>query len=154
MCPPGSTPPSDDDDLVSYWEDLRPASGAVRPAPPTATDLRSDPVVVSAIEQAWDDSQPDDPIARHEEGGWIYMDTVTGEIATRRQAAGGQATIDLSNPPVVLGSVVVGKFHTHPNPTAEGWTGGPSLIRADDGIHFSGPDQRRGGLGGGPGFPQ
>jgi hypothetical protein len=63
--------------------------------------------------------------------------------------------------------VVVGKFHTHPNPTAEGWDPGPSpgdqqvdaihgvpdLIRAEDGIHVSGPDSRRGGLGGGPGYP-
>ena len=27
------------------------------------------------------------------------------------------------------------------------------LIRADDGIHLSGPESRRGGLTGGPGFP-
>jgi len=29
----------------------------------------------------------------------------------------------------------------------------PDLIRADDGNHVSGPDSRRGGLGGGAGFP-
>ena len=54
-----------------------------------------------------------------------------------------------------------------PNPTSEGWFSGPSeadrladerdgvpdLIRADDGIHLSGPESRRGGLGGGPGYP-
>jgi hypothetical protein len=63
--------------------------------------------------------------------------------------------------------VVVGKFHTHPNPTLEGWDPGPSiadqrvdalhgvpdLIRADDGVYHSGPDSRRGGLGGNAGFP-
>jgi hypothetical protein len=68
---------------------------------------------------------------------------------------------------MVAGSVVVGKFHTHPNPTIEGWEPGPSesdlltdashgvpdLIRADNGVYVSGPDQRRGGLAGGPGFP-
>lgn len=63
--------------------------------------------------------------------------------------------------------MVVGKFHTHPNPTSEGWDPGPSgadkkvdavhgvpdLIVADDGIHASGPDSRRGGMCGGDGFP-
>jgi len=62
---------------------------------------------------------------------------------------------------------VVGKFHTHPNPSSEGWNPGPSaadraidkrhgvpdLIRADDGIHFSGPERRRGGSAGEPGYP-
>jgi len=67
----------------------------------------------------------------------------------------------------VSGHIVVGVFHTHPNPSGEGWEPGPSeadcyaderdgvpdLIRADNGIHVSGPESRRGGLGGGPGFP-
>ena len=70
-------------------------------------------------------------------------------------------------PPVMSSSVIVGVFHTHPNPSVEGWETGPSesdrraderdgvpdLIRSDDGIHFSGPESRRGGLLGGPGFP-
>jgi len=123
--------------------------------------------VQEAIEQAWNDSRPADPTQRHEEGGWIFIDTTTGEISVQRQAAGQQAAIDLDSPPIVLGSVVVGKFHRHPNPISEGWDPGPSrhdqivdalhgvpdLIRADDGIHISGPDSRRGGLAGGPGFP-
>ena len=60
-----------------------------------------------------------------------------------------------------------GYIHTHPNPTSEGWDPGPSdadqevlahlgvpgLIRADNGVHIAGPDSRRGGLTGGPGFP-
>jgi proteasome lid subunit RPN8/RPN11 len=64
-------------------------------------------------------------------------------------------------------AVVVGKFHTHPNPSADGWQPGPSpadrridalhgvpdLIRADNGMHFSGPDSRRGDLTGGAGYP-
>lgn len=135
--------------------------------PPTAAELQSNPAVQQAVEQAWNDSQPTDAAHRHEEGGWIYQDTTTGEITTRRASSGQQAGIDLSNPPEVPGSVVVGKFHTHPNPTSEGWDPGPSgqdrnvdarhgvpdLIRADDGNHVSGPDSRRGGLGGGAGFP-
>jgi len=124
-------------------------------------------MVRQALEQAWIDSLPGDPIQRHEEGGWIYMDTVTGDVAVRRAPAGGQATLDLTTPPVVPGAVVVGTFHTHPNPSAEGWEPGPSaadtqsawqfgvpcLIRADDGTHTTGPASRRGGLAGGPGYP-
>lgn len=135
--------------------------------PPTAAELQNNPAVQQAMEQAWNDSQPNDAAHRHEEGGWIYQNTTTGEITTRRAPAGEQAALDLSSPPAVPGSVVVGKFHTHPNPTSEGWEPGPSdpdiavdarhgvpdLIRADDGNHVSGPNSRRGGLGGGSGFP-
>src|SRR5262249_48953940 len=110
----------------------------------------------------------DDPLLRHEEGGWIYMDPNSGQVTVRRATAGERSAIDLSNPPVVAGSVVVGKFHTHPNPTAEGGKGGPSaaglrvdavhgvrdLIYADDAIHFSGPERRRGGLVGNSGYPR
>jgi hypothetical protein len=95
------------------------------------------------------------------------MNLTSGEITVRRQAAGQQASIDLSNPPVLGGFIIVGKFHTHPNPSSEGWTPGPSrrdlrvdaihgvpdLIRADTGVYVSGPDTRRGGLTGDPGFP-
>jgi hypothetical protein len=133
---------------------------------PTVTDLLNDPSVKQALQQAWLDSLPNDP-QRHEEGGWVFVDTRTGAIEVRRAPAGGQATLDLNAPPVVADSVVVATFHTHPNPSAEGWQPGPSaadaesawilgvpcVIRADDGIHTTGPDSRRGGLLGGPGFP-
>ncbi len=76
--------------------------------------------------------------------------------------------LDLSTPPLVPDSVVVATFHTHPNPSAEGWEPGPSaadtqsawifgvpcLIRADNGVYLTGPDSRRGGLTGAPGYPQ
>jgi hypothetical protein len=134
---------------------------------PTATELLRDPLVQQALEQAWVDSLPDDPGQRHEEGGWVYMDTTTGALAVRRAAPGGRATLVLDTPPAVPDSVVVATFHTHPNPRAEGWSPGPSssdtesawllgvpcLIRAEDGVHATGPDSRRGGLAGGPGYP-
>jgi hypothetical protein len=143
-------------------------AAAVPPSrPPTATELLADPTVQLALEEAWIDSQADDPLLRHEEGGWIYLDVANGTIALRRTAPGGQDHLDLDNPPAVSGSVVVGTFHTHPNPKAEGWESGPSpadqlaavlsgvpwLIRADDGYHHTGPEERRGGLTGRPGFP-
>jgi hypothetical protein len=134
---------------------------------PTTADLLNHPEVRQALEDAWQDSLPADPTQRHEEGGWVYADTASGDVTVRRAPAGATATIDLDSPPVVPRSVVVATFHTHPNPSAEGWDPGPSaedtqsawllrvpcLIRADDGVHTTGPDSRRGGLGGGPGFP-
>lgn len=138
------------------------------PAPaPSASELEAHPAVAAALNAAWVDSQPDSATDRHEEGGWIYQDRVTGDVSVIRAPAGRQAAIDLSSPPPVAGAVIVGKFHTHPNPTAEGWDPGPSrsdqrvdaihgvpdLIRADNGTYHSGPDRRRGGLGGNPGFP-
>ena len=135
--------------------------------PPTATDLLNHPIVQRALEQAWTDSLSHDAVLRHEEGGWIYMNLTTGEISIRRAPAGLQAALDLSSPPGVPGCVVVGKLHTHPNPTSDGWDPGPSavdrvvdarhgvpdLIRADDGVHTSGPLSRRGGLAGDPRYP-
>jgi hypothetical protein len=137
------------------------------PEAPSAAELAANPVVRDAIEAAWTDSLPGDPALRHEEGGWIYLNPTTNQITVVRAPPGRQAAINLNNPPEVTGSVVVGKFHTHPNPTAEGWDPGPSagdtmvdaihgvpdLIRADDGVHHSGPDRRRGGLTGNPGYP-
>ena len=135
--------------------------------PPTADELRKDAVVLAALELAWTDSQADDSTQRHEEGGWIYMNLTTSEITVQRAPRGQQHAIDLDNPPLFSGATIVGVFHTHPNPSAEGWYTGPSeadeendardgipdLIRADDGIHLSGPNSRRGGLAGGPGYP-
>lgn len=133
---------------------------------PTAADLLNEPLVLQALDQAWNDSSPGNPAQRHEEGGWIYME-VNGNLAVRRALAGGQASLDLSRPPIVPGAVVVATFHTHPNPSEEGWEPGPSvsdthfarlvgvpfLIRSDDGLHTTGPDSRRGGLAGGAGYP-
>lgn len=96
------------------------------------------------------------------------MDPLSGQLSVLRAVPGRRSAIDLFDPPEVPGSFLVGKFHTHPNPTAEGWDPGPSsgdmmvdarhgvpdLIRADDGIHHSGPDRRRGGLAGNPAYPQ
>ena len=134
---------------------------------PTASELLNDPVVQQAIESAWADSLVDDPQHRHEEGGWIYFDPASRAITVRRAATGTRAELDLDTPPLVSGLVLVATFHTHPNPSAEGWQPGPSeddeqfawsagvpwLIRADDGCHSAGPDSRRDGLAGNPGYP-
>src|SRR4051812_5633312 len=120
---------------------------------PTADELLANPVVQAALAAAWADSQPESPDARHEEGGWIYLDLATGLLHTERAPRGAGDSIDLHLPPVFPGSVVVGKFHTHPTPPAGGWFTGPSpadlaidarhgvpdLIRAEDGTYVSGP---------------
>jgi hypothetical protein len=134
---------------------------------PTAAELHLNPIVQAALDQAWIDSRPNDSVRRHEEGGWIYLNPATGDITIQRAAAGIQTAIDLDRPPIVEGSFIVGKFHTHPNPSVDGWDPGPSrcdqrvdsihgvpdLVRSDQGVHYSGPDRRRGGLTGNPGYP-
>lgn len=136
-------------------------------AAPTTNELTTHPLVQRALDDAWNDSWPADPSRRHEEGGWVFVDVASGAVSTRRAPAGLRAALDLNSPPVLPGCVVVATFHTHPNPSAEGWNPGPSpadtrsphllgvpcIIRADDGIHTTGPISRRGGLTGEPRFP-
>jgi peptidoglycan hydrolase-like protein with peptidoglycan-binding domain len=55
------------------------------------------------------------PAGVHEEGGWIYLNLITGALDTRRATAGGQANINLGGAPDVADSIIVGTFHTHPN---------------------------------------
>jgi hypothetical protein len=55
------------------------------------------------------------PAGVHEEGGWIYMNLITGGLTTQRAAAGGQASLTLGAPPNVADSIAVGVFHSHPN---------------------------------------
>jgi len=135
--------------------------------PPTNSELLARSEVIQALGEAWTDSLVDDPINRHEEGGWIYLDLSTGAIVARRAPAGTRSRLSLANPPQLLNHVLVGTFHTHPNPASEGWDTGPStqderaahytgvpwLIRAEDGDYSTGPDGRRGELTGGPGYP-
>ncbi len=102
----------------------------------------ADAAVQAALGDAWTDSNPavtswdaEDPAhpqhadcspsrssnpraartGTHEEGGWIYLNIITGGVYTRRARGGGQATLNLANPPQILDSIVVGTFHTHPN---------------------------------------
>jgi hypothetical protein len=106
---------------------------------PTFGELIARGDVQAQLRAAWTASgprvsAPGDGGAQHEEGGWIYFDLVTGNLAFRRQAAGGGAAINLSAPPVINGHVVVAKFHTHPNLGAN-WVSGPSAIDDDgDGV--------------------
>jgi hypothetical protein len=137
------------------------------PTAPTADELLRHPLIQQALLQAWTDSLPNDLALRHEEGGWIYMDVVSGTIHIERARKGSLRRIDLSVPLPVIMHVVVAKFHTHPNPSTEGWDpepseqdrivdeqdGVPDLIVSDRGVFISGPESRRGGLTGPAGYP-
>jgi hypothetical protein len=56
--------------------------------PPTDVELLNNAVVQAALAQAWTDSLPNDPGLRHEEGGWIYMDTTTSQTTALRADCG------------------------------------------------------------------
>ncbi|MGL6097514.1 MAG: Mov34/MPN/PAD-1 family protein [Fimbriiglobus sp.] len=137
-----------------------------REAPSTA-DLLAHPVVQAALAAAWADSFPDDPVLRHEEGGWVYMHETTGAITIRRLMPGRQFTMDVPIPPVLPNCYLVATYHTHPNPTAEGWIpepseddrkfafqhGIPCIVISDLGALVCGDDRRVGGLTGPRGYP-
>lgn len=134
---------------------------------PTASELQTNPVVQAAFEAAWADSLAADPVKRHEEGGYIYANPDTGEIAIRRALPGDRRRILLSRPPIVPGYYLVATYHTHPNPISLGWdpepseddryhaddSGVPWFVRSELGVRVTGPDRRVGGLTGNPGYP-
>lgn len=137
------------------------------PEAPSAAELQQNPVVQAAFAAAWADSFPDDPALRHEEGGYIYVNTTTGDVLIRRALPGEQDELRLTHPPVLPGCYLVATFHTHPNPATEGWIPDPSpedRIGADDtgvpwfvvtefDVFVVGPDRRVGGLAGPGGYP-
>jgi hypothetical protein len=137
------------------------------PPAPSAIELLARHEVVQALQQAWSDSLPADPARRHEEGGWLYLNPESDEVLVRRAKAGNRFALDVSSPPLLPDYFLVATFHTHPNPTAEGWNpqpseadtesawelGVPCLIQSDTGVYWTGPERRRNGLGGNPSFP-
>ena len=90
---------------------------------PTHGVLIRQAVVRNALRAAWAASNAavNPPVgAQHEEGGWVYLNLITGALSVRRAAAGAGAAINLAAPPLVTDSIVVAKFHTHPN-LGPGW---------------------------------
>ena len=134
---------------------------------PTADELRSHPVVVAAFAAAWADSFPDDPALRHEEGGYIYMNPTTGAVVIRRALPGRRNSLNLSVPPVVAGAYLVATYHSHPEHSSydvlsepspqdrviAAESGVPWLVVSHDGVFWTGPERRVGGLSGDPGYP-
>jgi hypothetical protein len=118
---------------------------------PTIEEMLWDPEVQRALEAAWNRPSPI-PGRPAEQGGWIYLNTTTGQLETIDQAPGAQAAIDLWNHPVFDNLRLVGVFHTHPN-HGDGWRsepspqdhdvdvrrGVPDIVRTHNGIYLSGP---------------
>ena len=148
---------------VFGWNEMAAAVELTGTLIPNAGQLQGDGAVKGAMESAWSKSSPfpGDPSKRHEEGGWFYMNLLTGSISVV-MTSGKEASIDLGGSPDVGDSVLVGYFHTHPNPSKEPdesgkqWKAGPSpadlglasafevpaFIRADTGVIAYGPSQR------------
>lgn len=73
------------------------------------------PIVISTLEQAWQDSHPG-VSGGHEEGGFILRDAA-GNMSVDRWPKGAQDTIILPPHPncKIGGEDIVASFHTHPN---------------------------------------
>src|SRR6185503_10561109 len=116
------------------------------------------------IESAWtasDVGKKDMVTQAHEEGGWVFMDVITGSLSTQRATPEGTNYIRLEPPPDAPG-VLVAMFHTHPTPEAKPGPSGedkkqdkrrgvPNLVAAirtgtkdlkKFEIYLSGPDAR------------
>jgi len=73
------------------------------------------PVVLAALKQAWNDSDPG-ITGGHEEGGFILQD-LAGNLTVLRWPKGAQNSIIVPpHPGCKIGeSLIVATFHTHPN---------------------------------------
>jgi hypothetical protein len=119
---------------LTTWDDFARCVELLGRRAPTFGELTRAPVVQAALQNAWGASNAavNPPQAhQHEEGGWVYLNLITNELAVQRQAAGAGHEIDLHQPPVVADSIVVAKFHTHPN-LGPGWRAEPSQGAAGD----------------------
>ncbi|MBZ0318722.1 MAG: hypothetical protein K8L91_20070 [Anaerolineae bacterium] len=99
----------------------------------TGEELKDHPNVIQQLNEAWDDSLPMMPPAtskddiesgNHEEGGWIYLNLVTGKLEFKKAdklriiVRGGtppEMAIDLSLPPTLDDAVIIANYHIHPN---------------------------------------
>jgi RHS repeat-associated protein len=106
-----------------------------------------------------------------EEGGWIYASPNARKLLKfereSRPSKKKDAGIDLRDPRILHDFFVVGDFHTHPK-GPEGWKQQPSgpdersqeycgvpgiILSANLQYYAYGPERRRGGWAGGPGYP-
>jgi hypothetical protein len=84
-------------------------------------DAIADPLIKSELRRAWQQSQANDPINRHEEGGYIVL-SQDGSLGMERWPRGEQSRIvpsPLAADNRYNGKPVVAAFHTHPNPSVD-----------------------------------
>ncbi len=144
--PPGFVPPPFDGTIDSpptsyptYWQKFKHFYGIERlpplsPTPPTVDEALVNPTVASALQEAWEDSNPNAPevpigqpgSTKQEQGGWVLFNPYTDEYTIIRMPGGGRDNINLGWPPVVGDNIVIFHFHTHPNTAGEGYDADPS----------------------------
>jgi hypothetical protein len=90
-----------------------------------AVDIVKNPIVQAALNQAWNDSLPDELEARHEEGGWIIQNSAGG-LRIQRCPSGAVPAPDSTDMTMVVCDAKVGPneqpaafFHTHPGPEVD-----------------------------------
>lgn len=163
-----------------WWNDFAKCVQLLGRTAPTGAQLMASPAVIAAYAVAWPASNPAivaappavAPANLHEEGGFIYLNLVTGALTTDRVAAGAQASLPLNGPNPPENAITVGGYHTHPNvgpawgppfpsPADTNWAtrnGIPLLYQgafpavANTSMGFTGPNQRL-NLAGDRGFP-
>jgi hypothetical protein len=119
------------------WNDFAKCVELLGRSAPGPGALLGDPNVQSALAAAWAASNAaitpappaPGPPGVHEEGGYIYLNLITGNITTSAAAPGAQASLPLNDPDPPEHSITVGGFHTHPN-VGPAW-GAPFASPAD-----------------------
>jgi len=155
--------PSEGSGLVAKPYVLR---RGVPPPMPDVGQLAGNAAVQDAIARAWAASfLPNGAVI--EQGGWVYWNPKSGDIQTRLATGGDQSSLEaLGNPELIPGWIVVGTFHTHPNPLSAGFKiepsssdrwfgflrGVPGLVATEYGLYSFGPPTRPGDKWQ-PGFP-
>ena len=131
---------------------------------PTFEELKKDSMVLQAMEDAWkaSDVRALRPLVPHEEGGWIFMNLITGSLSIKRGAATHTDAFKLEpGPDAEENNVLVATFHTHPtmvkkpgpsdaDKKADNRRGVPNLVVCNKGtkpdefqIKLSGPPVRK-----------
>jgi hypothetical protein len=84
------------------------------PCPPTVSELLNNKTVRTALYQALAETTYKTGV---EEGGWVYWNSRTGDVTTRKAPSGMRTGLPgLNSPPKINGYLIVADFHTHPVP--------------------------------------
>lgn len=110
-------------DYFWFWNDFAKTIELLGRTCPTGAQMIADGTVQAQLATAWTASNPaivpaggPVPPGVHEEGGFIYMNIITGILSTDSVAPGAQASLPLNNPnPPGDETILVGGYHTHPN---------------------------------------
>jgi hypothetical protein len=91
---------------------------------PTGDQLMGNPIVTSAMDDAWANSNvgAKNPNDWRENGGYIFMNVVSGQISILKGAQGNWGAMNLPDPELKAipdDNIVVAIFHTHPNPAGK-----------------------------------